>query len=293
MEEGDRLKRGRVAAVTQAAKRMVLDVQKERLVEEFVKDLIEEAAKSKREAEELGLEHEEEVRDIHGEWLKDYRRVKRELENLKLAQETKLVEQEVSTSLEDSLHENLQTGKRRIEALEAEIFQHAKAAEDLFLPTVEENPSPLSHFPGFPEDETTDVEFDALSELSTSSTCVSSAGGSTPRSTKPSHRTRRRCISQGGEPSKHSLLFSPNDNSNQTTFALRPLVIDQIDSVSRMGMKMAASTRVYNHSGHPSAERNRTTSALSQRFSSTPLKGYSLETKAGGLTSKQRAPWRI
>ena len=286
MEEGDRLKRGRVAAVTRAAKKMVLDVQRERLVEEFVKDLIEEAAKSKREAEELKSEHEEEVRDIHGEWLKDYRRAKRELENLKLAQEAGLVEQEVSTSLEDSLYETLQAGKRRIEVLEAEIAQHAKAAEDLSLETLEEIP-----FPSFSDDESTDVELDSLSELSTSSTCVSSGGVSATRPTKASHGAHRRCISQGGEPPKRSLLFSTNDNSTQS--ALRPLVIDQADSVSRMGMKTATSTQVCNHSGHPSAGRSRTTSVSSQRFASTMLKSYSLENKAAGPTNKQRAPWKV
>ena len=47
------MKRSRVAAVTRAAKQMALDVRKESLLEEFVKDLIQELEESKRVVGEL------------------------------------------------------------------------------------------------------------------------------------------------------------------------------------------------------------------------------------------------
>jgi hypothetical protein len=44
--EGEKMNRSRVAAVTRAAKQKVPDVRKERLLEEFVKDLIRELEES-------------------------------------------------------------------------------------------------------------------------------------------------------------------------------------------------------------------------------------------------------
>ncbi|KAF8966135.1 hypothetical protein BDZ97DRAFT_1639798, partial [Flammula alnicola] len=64
MTEAEQLKRSRVMAVTRAAKQMVLDVRKERLTEEFVKDLIVEAEECKQAVISLRSEHEREVQEL-------------------------------------------------------------------------------------------------------------------------------------------------------------------------------------------------------------------------------------
>lgn len=268
--DGERLKRGRVTAVTRAAKRMVLDVQKERMVEEFVKDLIEDVAASKREVDDLREEHTKEIEEVHGDWIKDYRRVARELETLKLAQEARLAEQEVSNTMEESLCESLRAGKRRVEALEEKIAEYGRDGY------TSSNGVPAN----YSDDEATDVELDNLSELSSSSTCVSS-GGSIRRSTRRMsdtagpHMQRRRCTSHGASlrdaPFKGSLLFSSTSPQDGTA---------------------ATATRTYNHSGKPLAIRNRTTSVLSR----PPMSKYSSnesESKGAQLSIKARAPWRF
>ncbi|KAF8221342.1 hypothetical protein L208DRAFT_1112119, partial [Tricholoma matsutake] len=65
--EGEKMRRSRGMAITRAAKRMVVDVQKERLVEEFVKELIEEVEEEKREMKVLREVHEMEMREMNGD----------------------------------------------------------------------------------------------------------------------------------------------------------------------------------------------------------------------------------
>ena len=105
-EEGEQLKRSRVAAVTRAAKQMVQDVRKERLTEEFVKELLAEVDESKRTIGSLRAEHEEMAEMAEG-WKKDYQRMSKEIELLQLAQEARLVEQGISNQMESDLLERL------------------------------------------------------------------------------------------------------------------------------------------------------------------------------------------
>jgi hypothetical protein len=103
-EEAEQLKRSRVAAVTRAAKQMVQDVRKERLTEEFVKDLLIEMDEHKRAIAVLKSEHEDEMAEG---WKGDYQRLCKEVERLQLAQDARLMEQELSNQVETDLLERL------------------------------------------------------------------------------------------------------------------------------------------------------------------------------------------
>jgi hypothetical protein len=87
------MKRSRVAVVTRAAKQMVLDVRKEKLLEEFVMDLIQELGEGKWVVGKMEEAHEHEILELTGEWSREYRK------RLKLAREASLVEQDVSNDL--------------------------------------------------------------------------------------------------------------------------------------------------------------------------------------------------
>ena len=105
--ESGKIKRSRMAAVTRAAKQMVLDVRKERLIEEFVKELIADLEESRRTIKSLHEAHEREIEEMVEEWRKDYRRLSNEVERLQLAQEARLIEQELSNTMENELTERL------------------------------------------------------------------------------------------------------------------------------------------------------------------------------------------
>ncbi|KIK04981.1 hypothetical protein K443DRAFT_378613 [Laccaria amethystina LaAM-08-1] len=85
ISEGEKTKRSRVAAVTLAAKQMVLDGRKERLLEEFVKDLMQELNESKLVVGKMKGAHEHEILELTWEWSREYRKPGREVERLKLA----------------------------------------------------------------------------------------------------------------------------------------------------------------------------------------------------------------
>lgn len=106
-EEAAQLKKSRVAAVTRAAKQMVQDVRKERLTEEFVKDLLVEVDEHKRAIVLLKSEHEKEMAELAGGWKGDYQRLCKEIERLQLAQDARLMEQELSNQVETDLLERL------------------------------------------------------------------------------------------------------------------------------------------------------------------------------------------
>ena len=274
--EGERMKRSRVMAITRAAKQMVLDVQKERLVEEFVKDLIGEVEESKRDMKSLRKAHEREIEEMNGDWVKDYRVVVKELNALKLAQEARLLQQEITNDEEDSLYENLIAGRRRVEELEKKIaeYEHLDYASSSDDTVVGIAPriygSATEH-----DDERTDVELDVISETSTSSTCVS-VGRDTSRTKKliPSHGAqRRRCVS----------LRSTHESHNA---AGKLSTYDRAQSVSALKSNISAATRTCNHSGQPMAFRNRTMSSVSLK---TPSSG-TRDQPSGGLMN--RAPWR-
>lgn len=117
--EGERNKRARVAAITHAAKQMAEDVRKEAMIEEFVMELMQELQESKQAVAEMKDEHEKEIREIHGDWLKEYRRLTRENEQLRLEQHARLVEQDVSNELEQSLYDAVGWSQQRIQELES------------------------------------------------------------------------------------------------------------------------------------------------------------------------------
>jgi hypothetical protein len=106
-EEAEQLKKSRVAAVTRAAKQMVQDVRKERLTEEFVKDLLVEMDEHKRAIVMLKSEHEKEMAEMAEGWKGDYQRLCKEIERLQLAQDARLMEQELSNQVETDLLERL------------------------------------------------------------------------------------------------------------------------------------------------------------------------------------------
>jgi len=103
--ETEMIKRSRVAVVTRAAKQMVLDVRKERLIEEFVKELMADLEESRRTIKSLCAAHEREIEEMAGEWRRDCRRLSDVVDRLKLAQEARLIEQELSNLMESELIE--------------------------------------------------------------------------------------------------------------------------------------------------------------------------------------------
>lgn len=298
LEDGEKLKRARVTVITQAAKRMVLDVQKERLVEEFVKDLIKEVAVSKQELEELREEHDREVQEIHGDWMKDYRRIARELEVLKLAQEARLAEQDVANIMEDSLFESLRVGKKRIEALEQRIaeYETEKPTEDTRV-----DASGIYYVASSCDDESTDVESDMLSELSSTSTCVSLGGSvrrpteeSTSGSTSPRSQ-QKRCICHGTplrntsfRGSLTSTVAAPGSVVGDAITMCKPSIIDQADALSVMEVNIAAATRTCNRSGRPPA-----TISFPLRNPSSISRSHGPGSKGASATNKRKAPWRF
>ncbi|KAF9467558.1 hypothetical protein BDZ94DRAFT_1248411 [Collybia nuda] len=304
--DGEKMKRSRVSAITRAAKQMVLDVQKERMIDEFVKDLIEEVGASKEEVKKLKAEHEREVAEINGDWMKDYRKITKELDALKLAQEARLVEQEVANHMEQSLYDNLQEGKKQVEVLEEKVSAYEKGNHTSYDDdTLVENDDRKNESFHNNDDEPTDVELDTISELSTSSTCVSVEHfGSNPRTIG-----RARRVSLGGKPSsskvpsgtasERSLLFQPSLSSTPSKasrYSLRPLIFDNPPGAPETNTSIAAETRSCNHSGRPRAVRNRTTSLVVRPIPALRSSSSTSFLKSGegsGTPLKKRAPWRV
>jgi len=139
-----------------------LDVRKERLIEEFVKELMVDLEKSRETIESLRTAHEREIEEMAGEWRKDYRRLSDEVNRLKLAQEARLVEQELSNAMESEL-------------IERSILLYQKAGTSL--------DECCEAYPG--EDTETlsgsDLELEEMSNMSTS-TYVGSTGELSPNS---------------------------------------------------------------------------------------------------------------
>jgi len=157
--ETEALKRSRVAAVTRAAKQMVQDVRKERLTEEFVKDLIAELEECKQSIVKLRAEHEREIQELAGEWRKDCRRLAQQVERLELAQDSRRVEQELSNEMEADLVRRLSIAERGEE--------------------VSRSPSGLSGTYSC-EDDTETLSDSDFEQMSNASTCVGSGGDRSP-----------------------------------------------------------------------------------------------------------------
>jgi len=130
-EEIEKLKRSRVVAVTRAAKQMVQDVRKERLTEEFVKELITEVEECRQAVVTLRAEHEKEIQELAQEWRKDCRQLVKQVERLKLAQEARIVEQGLSNEMESELLERLAIREQKAQILKEKIDPHP--SEELYL----------------------------------------------------------------------------------------------------------------------------------------------------------------
>jgi len=275
--EGEKMKRSRVMAITRAAKQMVLDVQKERLVEEFAKDLIDETEERKREVESLRELHEKEIKEMNGDWLKAYRGVVKELNALKMAQEARLLEQEMANDLEHSLYENMRVSQRKVAELEEKISVYEKrgyasSSDDTIVAS-----TPKMH----DARAAAERDFDSISELSSSSTCVSSSRGQHNGRSKriiPGSQ-RKRCISNGS-------FRSPHERCTTAASSLKHLIIGHPRSMSTLETNLAASTRTCNHSGRPLAVRNRTTSFRDLH----PITEVNALERSSVLA--KRAPWR-
>ncbi|KAG5221383.1 hypothetical protein IMY05_C4420000500 [Salix suchowensis] len=71
----ERLKKAQESMITRTAEKMMVDVRKEGLVEDFVMDLIAELEASKKEILSVRESYEREITEINCEWMKDYRRL--------------------------------------------------------------------------------------------------------------------------------------------------------------------------------------------------------------------------
>ncbi|PPR04685.1 hypothetical protein CVT24_011902 [Panaeolus cyanescens] len=156
-QEAERLKRGRVLSIARAAKKMVLDVQKDRLTEDFVKELLVELDDCKKAMASLREEHEREIQEITEDWRKDCRQLARQVEILQLAQQAHSMEQLLANEAESEMIQ-------RIIAL-----QEAQSATCY----------PPEAYADFYSDNGSEIELDRLSNMSTS-TCVGSGGVPTP-----------------------------------------------------------------------------------------------------------------
>ena len=214
--ETEKIRRSRVAAVTRAAKQMVLDVRKERLIEEFVKELMADLEESKQTIKSLRAEHEREIEEMVGEWRKDCWRLSDEVERLKLAQEARLVEQGLSNTMESEL-------------IERSALLYQKAG----IPLDEYRGDGMIGFPSDAEDcsgedtETlsgSDLELEEMSNTSTS-TFVGSTGEQSPdfKSSFNGSSPRRQKLTSHERIAKLSLLKIPPRESGSTFVRISPV----------------------------------------------------------------------
>ena len=155
--ETDKVQRARVVAVTRAAKQMVHDVRKERMIEEYVKELLEELGDCKRTIAEMKERHETEIQEMAGEFRKSYRQAATQIERLTLARDARLIEQEMSNEWEGELVGRL--------ALREAAFRR-RADEELSEVSTE-------------GEYMSETELEAMSNMS-ATTCVDSAGNPSP-----------------------------------------------------------------------------------------------------------------
>ena len=204
--ETEMIKRSRIASVTRAAKQMVLDVRKERLIEEFVKQLMADLEESRQTIKSLCAAHEREIEEMAGEWRKDCRRLFDEVDRLKLAQEARLVEQELSNVMESEL-------------IERSVILCRKAGISL----------DEYHGEAYPSEDTktlsgSDVELEEMSNMSTS-TYVGSTGERSPssKSSFDDSSTRRGKLIFHQRAAKPSPLKIPPRESGSTYLRISPV----------------------------------------------------------------------
>jgi len=116
-EEAEKMKKGRVRAVTRSAKQMVLDTRKDGLVEELVKGLIEDVQRAKERENQLKESHEREIQDMREEWMEEKLKLLSEIKGLRLGREARLIEQEISNEQEDRLIASLAESRNEIQRL--------------------------------------------------------------------------------------------------------------------------------------------------------------------------------
>ncbi|KAJ4000860.1 hypothetical protein F5050DRAFT_1728332 [Lentinula boryana] len=95
-EDAESVKRGRVRAVARSAKQMVVDTRREGMVEELVNGLVEDLRRER-------TLNEKKVEDMNKTWQEERQKLVSEIEALRLSQQARLIEQEVSNDLEDRL----------------------------------------------------------------------------------------------------------------------------------------------------------------------------------------------
>lgn len=78
-----------------------------------MKDLIQELEESNRVVGKKNEAHEHQILELMGEWSREYRKLAREVESLKLAREASLVEQDLSNDLERRMCEEAASSKRK------------------------------------------------------------------------------------------------------------------------------------------------------------------------------------
>ncbi|RXW19138.1 hypothetical protein EST38_g6711 [Candolleomyces aberdarensis] len=213
-EERDRVKRARVDGITHAAKQMALDVQKEQMIEEFVKDVLREAEADRKALVDLKEAHEKEITEMVAEWQKEQKRTRREIEQLRLAQATKGLEQEMSNELEDRLFEQIRQGS-----------ENSKEEED--LAGLDQDVQEIDYYPS-------DVEtyLEEMSTMSSSSTCV---GTPSPSPYKRAHFQKSNIYGKRRDSFSSEGSSSPRkfDREDYVGFSFNPLFFgDGQDPVS-------------------------------------------------------------
>ncbi|KAJ3968210.1 hypothetical protein EV361DRAFT_927043 [Lentinula raphanica] len=111
-EEAELVKRGRIRAVARSAKQMVVDTRREGMVEELVNGLVEDLRREKENSEKK-------IEDMNRTWQEERQKLLSEIEAMTLAQQARLIEQEISNDLEDRLAASLKECQEEIQRLEA------------------------------------------------------------------------------------------------------------------------------------------------------------------------------
>lgn len=278
--EGERDRRARVAAITHAAKQMAVDVRKEAMIEEFVVELVEELEESKRMVEEMKDGHEKEIREIHGDWLKEYRRLFWENERLRLDRRSRLVEQEVSNELEQSLYDALGWSQQRIDELE-----NFGDLDSTLVGDISERESILFSRSEFSADETLTDELADMDEgmsTTSSATYVSSQKWSTKSGAAMTGSQRQAKLSRHASDALRRQSLRKLDVTPYAGFSFNPLFFGNTETlvVSPSRAIESPDTPVKAVLKHvPSSK-----TSLRDRKDSTPM--------SLGPTGT-RAPWRI
>ena len=121
------LKKRFAATIKRAAQKMMEELQHDRLVKGYVKDLHAELDSYKLTLGVQSALHEHELKEFTWEWCQEYWKLVREVEKLSLAQQASSVQQDLQNDLEDSLYDSLRTAQKRVEELDERLegYQHS------------------------------------------------------------------------------------------------------------------------------------------------------------------------